>query len=223
MTVKRFTIFLTLTGLVIGLVGCRPADAGQAAGTDTPEPQLILTAAAETAAVRLTEVLEKTPSATSPPATTAPTVTQTGINETVIAIATQEVLLTQAVLGSPTATTAVGNFSGTPEVAFVADITVPDGSDFEPREKFTKTWRLLNAGASTWTTAYALVFIDGERMDSPDRVNLPEDVPPGETVDVSVDMSAPAEAGRYRGYWKLLSPNGKFIDNAVYVEIEVIE
>jgi len=221
MTVKRFTIFLILAGLVIGLVGCGPADAGQAVGTDTPEPQLILTAAAETAAVRLTAVLEKTPPATRPPATPAPTATQAGINATVTA--TQEVLLTQAVLGSPTATTAVGSISGTPEVEFVADVTVPDGSDFTPREKFTKTWRLRNAGTRTWTTAYALVYIDGERMDAPDRVNLQDGVPPGETVDVSVDMRAPKEAGRYRGYWKLLSPDGKFIDNAVYVEIEVIE
>jgi hypothetical protein len=217
MKLQRSVILLILASLVIGLVGCSAADAGQAAGTDTPEPQLILTAAAETASVRLTEVLEKTPSATSPPATSAPTATQAGINETVTANATQ------AVPGSPTATTSVGGISGTPAVAYVADVTVPDGTDFSPREKFTKTWRLRNAGAGTWTTAYALVFIDGDRMDSPDRVNLPEEVPPGETVDVSVDMRAPREAGRYRGYWKLLSPDGKFIDNAVYVEIEVVE
>jgi hypothetical protein len=222
MRLHRSVIYLILTGLVIGLVGCSPADAGQADGTDTPEPQLILTAAAETAAVRLTEVLEKTPSATIPPATTAPTATQDG-NAAATANATQEALLTQAVLGSPTATAAVGNISGTPAVEFVSDVTVPDGTDFAPREKFTKTWRLRNAGATTWTTAYALVYIDGDRMDGPDRENLPEEVPPGDTVDVSVKLRAPREAGRYRGYWKLLSPDGKFIDNAVYVEIEVIE
>ena len=32
---------------------------------------------------------------------------------------------------------------------FVADVTVPDGTDFTPGETFVKTWQLRNAGTST--------------------------------------------------------------------------
>jgi hypothetical protein len=37
--------------------------------------------------------------------------------------------------------------------AFVADVTVPDGTNFAPGTTFVKTWRLKNNGSCTWTTA----------------------------------------------------------------------
>ena len=36
-------------------------------------------------------------------------------------------------------------------VAFIKDVTVPDGSAFNVNESFTKTWRLKNRGTCTWT------------------------------------------------------------------------
>jgi hypothetical protein len=45
------------------------------------------------------------------------------------------------------------------------DVTVKDGTTFSPGKKFTKTWRLKNIGACTWTDNYDLVFVSGERMD----------------------------------------------------------
>jgi len=101
-------------------------------------------------------------------------------------------------------------------------VTIPDGTAFKPGDVFTKTWRLRNAGTSTWTPGYALVFISGDKLGGPDRVGLMADVPPGSNVDISVNLAAPANAGKYRGYWKLINTAGKFIDDAVYVEINVL-
>src|SRR5690349_5782138 len=44
------------------------------------------------------------------------------------------------------------------KVQFVADVTVPDGTNFPPKATFTKTWRLKNIGSCTWTTSYQIVF-----------------------------------------------------------------
>jgi len=91
---------------------------------------------------------------------------------------------------------------------FIADVTIPDGSVFTPGATFKKTWRLKNVGTCTWTTAYNLVYISGEKMGSTTAVALPSNVAPGQTVDVSVDMTAPATAAKYRGNWQLKNAAG---------------
>jgi hypothetical protein len=112
-------------------------------------------------------------------------------------------------------------------VEFVADLTVPDGTIFKPGEKFTKTWRLINAGTSTWTTAYTLVFFSGEQMGGAASTPLPTQVPAGQTVDISVQLTAPSQEGKYTGYWMLRSAAGTNFgmgpsaDGAFYVQINV--
>ncbi len=110
---------------------------------------------------------------------------------------------------------------------FIADVTVPDGTTYTPGATFRKTWRLRNIGTCTWSTSYALVFDTGERMGAPSAVNFPSSVAPGQTVDLSLDMTAPNSAGHYFGYWKLRDANnvkfgiGSTRDKAFWVEIYV--
>jgi hypothetical protein len=80
-----------------------------------------------------------------------------------------------ATAGTPAATSAL--LQGE-RATFVADVTVPDGTIYKTGDVFTKTWRIRNAGTSTWTPGYALVFISGEKMGGPDRMGLLSDVPP---------------------------------------------
>ena len=93
-------------------------------------------------------------------------------------------------------------------VQFVSDVTVPDGSKYEPGAAFKKTWRLKNIGTCTWTTSYSLVFDTGEQMGAPASIKFPSEVKPGQTIDINVDMTAPAAAGHYRGYWKFKNASG---------------
>jgi len=90
---------------------------------------------------------------------------------------------------------------------FISDITVPDGTVFTPGTPFTKTWRLKNVGTCTWTTAYSLVFASGERMSGAD-LPLPVTVTPGQIVDLSVNLIAPAQIGSYRSYWQFKNAGG---------------
>ncbi len=87
--------------------------------------------------------------------------------------------------------------------AFVADVTIPDGTVFAPGAAMVKTWRLKNVGTCTWSTSYAIVFYSGSQMGAPSAVNLPTSVAPGNTVDVTVNMTAPSGSGHYRGNWML--------------------
>ncbi len=112
-------------------------------------------------------------------------------------------------------------------MTFVADITVPDGTKINAGASFTKTWRLRNSGTCTWTTSYALVFADGDSMNGPVAVPLGSSVAPGQTIDISVNLTAPSTAGTRRGYWKLRNTAGATFgigsdaNSPFWVEVEV--
>src|SRR5215207_4414518 len=96
----------------------------------------------------------------------------------------------------------------TDRAQFIADVTVPDGTRFDPGATFKKTWRLRNIGTCTWTTAYTMVYDSGEKMGSTTSVAFPSSVAPGQNIDLSVPMTAPSAAGHYIGYWKFKNAAG---------------
>ena len=93
--------------------------------------------------------------------------------------------------------------------AFVADVTVPDGTKFKNSENFTKTWRLRNTGTCNWTDDTVLVFSQGTKLGAPDTVNVGK-VVSGTEVEVSVPLTAPEQYGNYTGIWQLKNAQGNF-------------
>ena len=91
---------------------------------------------------------------------------------------------------------------------FVMDVTVPDGTTLAVNTPFTKTWRLKNIGTCAWSTSYQLAFFSGDQMGAPTSAMFPKNVAVGETVDISINMTAPSTAGSYRGYWMFKNANG---------------
>jgi hypothetical protein len=67
---------------------------------------------------------------------------------------------------------------------------------------------LRNSGTCTWTQEYALVFAGGNSLGGPASVPLPNTVAPGETVDLSVSLVAPAANGPYESRWLLRNAEG---------------
>jgi len=103
---------------------------------------------------------------------------------------------------------------------FVQDVTIEDGSILKPAEKFNKVWRMRNSGEEAWPEETFLAFVGGDRLGAPEQVPLPRTVNPGEEVDLAVEMTAPEQPGRYTGYWRLVTPNGRF-GQRVWVDILV--
>lgn len=115
------------------------------------------------------------------------------------------------------------------QASFIADVTIPDGTAFEPGEVFTKTWSLKNIGSCAWTSGYDIVFSGGDAMSAPSSVQITSgSINPGQTVQVSVELTAPDTAGTYRGNWQLRDPSDiifGIVNSAsgyFWVEIEVI-
>jgi serine/threonine protein kinase len=118
----------------------------------------------------------------------------------------------QSTLG--TVPTATPNLTATAAAckpdAQVADVTVPDGSQFKPGDVFTKTWRFTSSGNCVWEKDSVLVFQSGDKLGAPDSV--PVDVTDiGKSVDVSLNMTAPQTPGTYSGHWALQRPAGQVI------------
>lgn len=196
---------LVVLSLLLGLAACNLPATNP---TPTSNPEIIFTAAAQTVEAQLTQsamlnLPSSTPAPTDTPAAEAPT-------------------STPAIPPSPTPIPSA-TFTPTPpcdRAKFIADVTVPDDTEFAPNTTFTKTWRIQNIGSCTWTTAYALVFDRGDSMSGPASQPLAGEVAPGQTVDISVNLKAPALVGDYTGYWKLRNAAGVLFAQ-VWVKIKV--
>lgn len=113
-------------------------------------------------------------------------------------------------------------------IQYVADVTIPDGLPVDPGIPLSKTWRLKNIGTCWWTKDYKLVFVGGEQMGALSAVNLPKGVAPGQTIDLTIGLTAPTTPGMYNGYWELQNPAGGLFgigqaaNKPFFVEIEVV-
>ncbi len=113
------------------------------------------------------------------------------------------------------------------QARYIKDVNVPDGTKFSPNQTFTKTWRIQNSGTCTWS-GYSLVFDSGDPLGGSASVPIGT-VNPGQEVDISVNLTAPASEGKYRGYWRirnatgvLLPVMGGYQGKSFYVEIRVV-
>jgi hypothetical protein len=113
---------------------------------------------------------------------------------------------------------------------FVRDVTIADGTIFEPGEEFEKAWELRNVGTVPWRgrRLMRLGATEGPTLQgSPSLVPIP-DTEPGETVQIRVPMKAPLVVGTTRSTWKMVDSDGNlcFPDRyfyGVYCEIIVMK
>jgi hypothetical protein len=95
------------------------------------------------------------------------------------------------------------------QAAFVTDVTVKDGTVMDKNESFTKTWRIKNTGTCTWDEDdYTIVYSGGTNLANKSSFPMPDDVTPGETIDISIAMKAPASNGTYTSSWVIKAENG---------------
>ncbi len=215
---KKRTAFAALVLCMLLLTGCK---AETAVPTATPDlgPGQTQTAqyaglqktlqAGQEAVALLTELARPTatlaPSPTSAPsATPRPSSTPTATLAPSPAT-TLEVTSSLSVTASPSVTATPSRCDA---ADFVTDVTVPDNTVISPGETFTKTWRVRNSGFCDWSADYALVFSSGDQMGAPDEIALPQVVLAGETVDISLELTAPTQPGTYTGFWALRNNDG---------------
>lgn len=143
---------------------------------------------------------------------------QPGAVETAVAqtLAASQAQQPTAVVIVPTVTQAVAPTAVLPPTAtpqpcnkavFISE-TIPDNSELDINDSFTKSWRVRNTGTCTWNSNYKIVFFSGDQMSGPNSKNFSGTFAPGEVMDISVPLKAPGTTGTYTGYWKLQGDDG---------------
>ncbi|MBI3914635.1 MAG: transporter substrate-binding domain-containing protein [Chloroflexi bacterium] len=137
---------------------------------------------------------------------------------------------------SPTATPVVGQAPATAApvpacidgLAFVQHLTLEENltvlTTLNPSQPFTKGWRVRNVGTCGWDPSFSLNFSQGiagaARMGGV-PMNLTRSVPPGETYDLQVQLTAPILPGAYQAWWAMRNAQGVPFGQVVYVGIQV--
>lgn len=198
---KIYSLISILAALALFLSAC---------GGETqpaPDAAAISTAAAQTVEARFTlqAVLQATETP-PPPAEETPSAP--------IATATQGFPPTSTnIPGQPAPTS---NGKACYAMTFVADVTIPDGMIIKPGSTFTKTWRVRNDGNCVWDQSYTLEFDQGDAMTSVTKFPLTRTVSPGESLDISIELTAPTVEGTYAGYWHIATPFGGYMGVGTY-------
>ncbi len=137
----------------------------------------------------------------------------------------------------PTATPALGEASATAAplpacidgLAFVQHLSLEENltvlTKMNPGQSFTKGWRVRNVGTCAWDPSFSLNFSQGivgaaARMGGV-PTNLARSVPPGETYDLQLQLSAPILPGAYQAFWAMRNAQGVPFGQVVYVGIQV--
>lgn len=106
-------------------------------------------------------------------------------------------------------------------LTFIDDVTIADGTRVRAGQTFDKIWRVRNSGSQIWGDGYRLVWAAGDGLGAPDPIPLPP-ANPGQIVDLSLTLTAPAAPGRYVTTWNVVAPDGRAFSN-LFADIQVVQ
>jgi hypothetical protein len=202
---KTFLKILMLSSIIF-LAACSAAPT-PLVPSPTQDLNPLRTEVAATVLANIPNILALTPSATMPPtATTQPTSTAT--------------ITPTATPGTPTPATNTPLPQSDNQAKYISQ-TIADGTVFTPGQKFTQVWTLENVGKTTWKTSYILRYYSGDTYGALKEIPLDTEVAPGQQVQISVDMKAPAKVGKYRSDWVMATDTRFNFNQPVYLEITV--
>jgi len=106
------------------------------------------------------------------------------------------------------------------DAAFVADLTLPDGSTAAPGEELAKQWSVQNTGSCDWGPDYRLVpILPNPLADSNPIALYPARAGTQATWQVTVQV--PESSGEVIGRWQAQNPDGVAFGQEVYVVLNV--
>lgn len=206
---SRSTILWALVALFIVAGIFTLVYAFQSGNDAASEVEVIYTYAAETLAAQQQTLQAGVPSAT----------------QTLLVLASPTITATP--LASPTlgglpgfSTATSGAASACDNSVYIKDVTIPDGTTIAPGQAFTKTWQVSNTGTCTWSATYQIILISGDAM-SGKATAIGKVVGPGQSLDVSVALTAPTTTGALKGTWRLQNDKSQPFGTLLTVEIKV--
>ncbi|XP_041374804.1 next to BRCA1 gene 1 protein-like [Gigantopelta aegis] len=91
----------------------------------------------------------------------------------------------------------------------IAHVTIPDNTHVQPGTRLQKTWRMKNTGSHQWTPSTQLRLMWGTISSPQTEVSAPL-LNPGDEGNITVELIASDEPGRYQSHWKLFDSGVNF-------------
>jgi hypothetical protein len=210
MNIKKIIKTCMLVCISVLIAGCGSSPAA----TPTIDPLVLMTDVAGTIQAEFTQAALLNPSATiAPPPTATP-----------LPIPTQPL---------PSAPTSPAGASGPAPVlpgespdnaTWIEDVETPDGTIFEPGDRFTRIWKIENTGTTIWNTGYRLIYYFGDPImcDEADmNIYIQQSVDPNNQITLSVRMTAPVPHGTYVNHFRMINDKGEVFGDNLFIEIVV--
>ena len=109
-----------------------------------------------------------------------------------------------------------------PNLTFISDVTLPDGTIVKPGQQLDKRWEVENSGTCNWDKRYRLKLIAGQNLGA----SIDQSLFPARTNTqalIRIIFTAPSEAGAQRSAWQAHDPNGEPFGDPIFIEIAVQE
>ena len=152
-----------------------------------------------------------TPTPFIPPKAATPTLPPVQGNTPIIPTFTPQPTVTSR----PTATPPCAD-----SLAFVEDITFPDGTVVSPGGRVDKGWLVQNNGSCNWDSRYRLRFVGGLEMGAAAEQAL-YPARAGTQAAIQIIFTVPSEPGIYTTAWQAINPDGEPFGDAIFMEIVV--
>ena len=113
-------------------------------------------------------------------------------------------------------------------MSFIRDINLDDERltvfpEINPGEDFQKSWQVKNTGTCTLTQAYFLKYVRGNDPAAQmggQPTSISQRVEEGETYDLTVDLVAPQQSGKFVGYWQMHNAEGLPFGQTIWVAVQ---
>lgn len=213
-TIPQNAIIWGIVGLLViaGIIALSLSFSGGDDGVD--EVNAVYTNAAATLAVQQMTLMAASPSVTPTTVTQTPTATITPLVSPTLFV------LQTSTTGPSSGGGGTSGAVGCNNSAYVADVTYSDDTAVTPGQAIVKTWKLQNTGSCAWTATYKVSFVSGNAMGGT-ATPIGISVAPGQSADISVNLTAPATAGDAIGYWILTNDSGQNFGSSFYIKVKV--
>ena len=105
-------------------------------------------------------------------------------------------------------------------MAFIGDVNYAEPALMAPGQTFLKEWEVQNIGNCDWGNSYKLFFVSGDTLGADEIQPIPE-IRIGEKGIISIQFTAPQQAGEYHSAWKLFGSDNRQFGDILYVDVTV--
>lgn len=131
----------------------------------------------------------------------------------IVSVVSSPVMFESSLLPTPT-------MACTNSLLFLADQTIPDGTEVEPGAILDKVWEVENNGTCNYDDRYRLKLIGGSELGArPEQALYP--ARSGTRFQLYLRFIAPSESGPVRSAWQAFDPQGNPFGDPIYLEVVV--